>query len=130
MAQTWDVTLFTYVPAAGYGNTVSEGYGSATAAQSWDVLLLDGAAAGYGNTISTGYDDGSVEGAGEVVWYDLAVTVLAEGATRPFDAPLDVAAVFAPLDEGVVYAPLDEGVVYAPLDIAAVFAPLDMETEV
>lgn len=128
MAQTWDVTLFTYVPAAGYGNTVSEGYGSASAAQSWDVLLLDGSAAGYGETVSSGY--GAAESVGAAVWYDLTVAVLAEGATRPFDAPLDVAAVFAPLDEGAVYAPLDEGVVYAPLDVAAVFAPLDMETEV
>lgn len=76
-AQTWDVTLYTYVPAAGYGNTVSSGYGSATAAQSWDVLLLDGSAVGYGNTVSSGYDDGSVEGAGEVVWHDIEVDVAA-----------------------------------------------------
>lgn len=128
MAQTWDVTLFTYVPAAGYGNTVSEGYGSASAAQSWDVLLLDGSAAGYGETVSSGY--GAAESVGAAVWYDLTVAVLAEGATRPFDAPLDVGAAFAPLDVAHVLAPLDVGAVYAPLEVNPVFAPLDMETEV
>lgn len=130
MAQTWDVTLFTYVPAAGYGNTVSEGYGSASAAQSWDVLLLDGSATGYGETVSSGYDDGAIEGAGEVVWYDIDVTVLVEGATRPFTAPLDAGPVLAPLDVAHVLAPLDIAPVTAPLDISPVLAPLDMETEV
>lgn len=128
MAQTWDVTLFTYVPAAGYGNTVSEGYGSASAAQSWDVLLLDGSATGYGETVSSGY--GAAESVGAAVWYDIDVTVLVEGATRPFYAPLDIGPVYAPLDIGLVYAPLDIDPVYAPLDIGNVLAPLDMETEV
>ena len=129
MPQTWDVTLLSNT-AAGYGNTVSSGYGDATAAQGWPVTLLDGAAAGYGNTVSAGYDDGAIEGAGEVTWYSIAVTVLVEGATRPFLAPLDVGAAFAPLDVAHVLAPLDVGAVYAPLAVNPVFAPLDMETEV
>lgn len=128
MPQTWDVTLLLLQPAAGYGNTVSEGYGSGTAAQGWPVTLLDGTAAGYGNTVSEGY--GSAAAAGEVTWYDLDVTVLVEGATRPFDAPLDVDPVFAPLAVGLVLAPLDVDPVYAPLDVNPVLAPLDMETEV
>ncbi len=128
MAQTWDVTLFVTPTAQGYGNTISEGYGS-VGGQWWDVTLFDGAASGYGNTISGAFDDG-VEGVGETVWYGLEVTVLAEGATRPFHAPLDLAGVFAPLDVVHVLAPLDAGPVFAPLDVNPVFAPLDMETEV
>ena len=128
MAQTWDITLLLYQPAEGYGETVSSGYGSATAGQSWPVSMLDGSAVGYGNTISAGY--GEADGAGEVVWYDIDVTVLVEGATRPFLAPLDVGAAFAPLDVAHVLAPLDVVAVYAPLDVNPVFAPLDMETEV
>lgn len=129
MPQTWDVTLKLYEPAAGYGNTVSSGYGDATAAQGWPVTLLDGTAAGYGETVSSGYDDGAVEGAGEVVWYDVDVTVLLEGGTRPFTAPIDAGPVLAPLDVAHVLAPLDVAAVFAPIDVAAVLAPLDMETE-
>lgn len=130
MAQTWDVTLLPVQPAAGYGNTISEGYGSASGGTVWPVTLLDGTATGYGNTTSSGFDDGAVRGAGAVVWYSLDVTVLVEGATRPFLAPLDLGAVFAPLDIGYVLAPLDITAVLAPLDVTHVLAPLDMETEV
>lgn len=129
MAQTWDVTLFVTATAEGYGNTISSGYGS-VGGQWWDVTLFDGAASGYGNTISSSFDDGDVRGVGETTWYGLDVSVLAEGATRPFEAPLDVAAVFAPLDVSHVLAPLGAGPVFAPLDVNPVFAPLDMETEV
>lgn len=129
MAQTWDVTLLPVQPAAGYGNTISEGYGSASGGTVWPVTLLDGTATGYGNTTSSGFDDGAVRGAGAVVWYSLDVTVLAEGATRPFHAPLDLAYVTAPLDVANVLAPLDIAAVFAPLDVANVLAPLDMETE-
>ena len=129
-AQTWDVTLKLYEPATGYGNTVSAGYGAASAAQGWPVTLLDGTAAGYGNTVSAGFDDGSVEGAGEVTWYDIDVTVLTKGATRPFLAPLDIGSVLAPLEVAPVLAPLDVAAVFAPLDVVHVLAPLDMETEV
>lgn len=128
MAQTWDVTLYTYVPAAGYGDTVSAGYGDATAAQAWPITLFDGTAQGFGTNDSDGY--GAAEGAGEVVWYDIDVAVLVEGATRPFLAPLDIGNVLAPLDVAHVLAPLDVATVLAPLDIGVVFAPLDMETEV
>lgn len=128
-AQTWDVTLLLYTAAAGYGNTVSSGYGDATAAQEWPVTLLDGAAAGYGNTLSAGYDDGAVDGAGEVVWYDIAVSVLVDGATRPFLAPVTVGNVLAPLTVGNVLAPLALTQSTAPLDVTGYLAPLDMETE-
>lgn len=74
MTQTWDVTLLLAQPAEGYGNTVSAGYGDATAAQSWPVTLLDGTATGYGETVSSGYGDAAV--VGEAVWYTIAVTVL------------------------------------------------------
>lgn len=130
MAQSWDITLLLYEPATGFGNTTSSGYGTATAAQGWPVTLHDGTAVGYGNTGSVGFDDGGLDGAGEVTWYDVVVTVLAEGATRPFLAPLDVGPVTAPLSVGHVLAPLGVGVVYAPLDIHPVLAPLDMETDV
>lgn len=51
------MTLIPFVPAAGYGNTVSGDYGSATAAHSWPMTLLVAAAdaAGYGNTVSSDY---------------------------------------------------------------------------
>lgn len=130
MPQTWDVTLLLTQPAVGYGNTVSSGYGDATAAQGWPVTLLDGTATGYGSTVSSGFDDAAVQGAGEVVWYDLSVTVLVEGATRPFLAPLDIGSVLAPLEVAPVLAPLDVAAVFAPLDVTHVLAPLDMETEV
>jgi hypothetical protein len=92
------------------------------------VATLDAAAVGYGDSPSTGYGD--ADGAGEVVWYSHDVTVLAEGTTRPFYAPLDIGPVVAPLDVAAVTAPLDLASVRAPLDVASVIAPLDMETEV
>lgn len=127
MPQTWPVTLLLQQPATGYGNNLSEGYGAGSAAQAWPITLFDGTAQGYGNTPSSGYGD--AEGVGEAVWYDLDVTVLVEGATRPFYAPLDIGAVLAPLDVAHVLAPLDVSPVYAPLDVGHVLAPLDMETE-
>lgn len=127
MAQTWDLTLYVVPAAEGYGNNIGSGYGGGATGQFWDLTLSDGAAQGYGNNIGSGY--GEAEAAGEVVWYDLDVTVLEEGATRPFLAPLDLVNVLAPLDIGYVLAPLDVGVVYAPLDVVHVLAPLDMETE-
>ena len=59
----------------------------------------------------------------------IAVTVLAEGATRPFYAPLDLTQVSAALDLAYATAPLDLSQSTAPLDVANVLAPLDMETE-
>lgn len=129
MPQTWDVTLLSTL-AAGYGNTVSAGYddGNVSGGQAWPVTLLDGSVTGYGNTVSGHFDTG-VSAAGEVAWYTIDVTVLQEGATRPFHAPLDTAYVLAPLDVANVLAPLDVAAVYAPLDVTHVLAPLDMETE-
>lgn len=129
MAQTWDITLLLVQYAQGYGDNVSSGYGSASAAASWPITLLDGTAGGYGNNTSSGFDDGEVAGVGDATWYTLAVTVLAEGATRPFYAPLDLTQMTAPLDVAYVLALLDDSHVLAPLDVAYVLAPLDMETE-
>lgn len=128
MSQTWNVTLLLAQPAVGYGNNISAGYGSASAAQAWPITLLDGSARGYGNNTSSGYGD--AESVGAATWYTLDVTVLLEGATRPFYATLDLSQVLAPLDLTGVTAPLDVSQVTAPLDVVVVYAPLDMETEV
>lgn len=100
-----------------------------SSAQTWPLLLDDGSAKGYGTTVSSAYDSG-VSVAGDVVLYDITVDVLAEGATRPFYAPVDLSQVTAPLDLEYVLAPLDLSQVTAPLDVTNTLAPLDMETEV
>jgi len=111
MAQTWPLTL------------------APSSEQTWPLTLDDGSAKGYGNNTSSGYDAG-VADSGDVIWYTITGTVLAEGATRPFYAPLDLSQVFAPLDRSDTLAPLDLSQVFAPLDNDSVLAPLDMETEV